>query len=238
MAPVGDPPPARRGSGCVGQWESRDLLPEHHAPPTDDGPRSCCCCSLLPDVACYCISPDHHLSISGRRVVRLPAPGVLRSVPDAPGREVRAPNAKRPTWHSAQVGRVVPLPDPGWRCTLRSAPSTVGSCTDRDSRLRVVQHARVPALQLSSQRRGAAMLSHVAALDERAPIHADWCQPGRAHVAPTRAGWRAPARAAPAGAGLPRTGESEGEGREGRHEIRSAPALVSCGSVVRWCRGS
>jgi hypothetical protein len=82
------------------RWESRDLPPGgHRAAPSDDGPRSCWYCVL---------SPDHHLSNSERRAKRPSCSAfnvlhLLRAWVDA----------KRPTWHSAQVGRVVPLPDRG-----------------------------------------------------------------------------------------------------------------------------
>ena len=96
------------------------LLPGHHGSTADDTPRCTAC-----DCMCFtwCLFPDHHLSNSGRRARR----------------RLSCSNrgtAKRPTWHSAQVGRDLPLPKPvAMIALLPSTPSLAGPCTHFDLRL-------------------------------------------------------------------------------------------------------
>src|SRR4051812_2711547 len=140
----------------------------------------------------YCFpSPDHHLSNSGRRAVRL---RVLRAAPA----HSFDPNAKRPTWHSAQVGRVVPLPDPlAGRRTLRRTPSQHGSCTLPSRPRLAIARLELPA-GLSSRHARTSIVTVDSNRD-------------RAHLLPARAGERAPARGGGAEARPPCAFEWESE---------------------------
>jgi hypothetical protein len=100
-----DPPMARRDRGCVPSGGSR--VPSTRAS-CHAGQRR-----FTTFAAWYCLSPEHRLSISVRRSRRLGKAMIIKR--------------KRPTWHTAQVGRLS-LPDREGDRMLEPASSPHDTC--------------------------------------------------------------------------------------------------------------